>query len=163
MPRRSDPTGSTERTRGLRSHGSRFVKFGLVGVLGIGVNMLAYALYHEAAGIADFLARGLAIETAVLHNFGWNFFWTWRDRGNSLQVFFARMLRYHGSTAIASFVIPLAVGWFADRALGEIPYANYISHLAGIGSGMVINYLLSDLWVFRVGQKPEQDKRENTA
>lgn len=156
----TEPRKRQTATAMMKSHGSRFVKFGIVGGLGILVNMLAYALLHEKVGIADFIGRALAIEIAVLHNFSWNFFWTWRDRGRSFNTFFNRLLRYHGSTFIASFVIPLVIGWIVDRTLDDFPFANYISHLTGIAAGMLVNYLISDLWVFRAKKKRPDDKAD---
>ncbi|MBS1262350.1 MAG: hypothetical protein MAG453_01695 [Calditrichaeota bacterium] len=146
---RSGPGHAAERARTLRDHGARFLKFGAVGLLGVGVNMGVFAILHGAAEVADYIARVLAIEIAVLHNFTWNFFWTWSDRGRSLRNLPRRLLKYHGSTFLSSFVITLATGALADWLLGDTPYADYLSHLIGIGAGMITNYLLSDLWVFR--------------
>ncbi|GBE30743.1 MAG TPA: GtrA family protein [Bacteroidetes bacterium] len=149
------PQGSSKPVNFIRSHASRFLKFGAVGLLGVGVNMAGYALWHEVFGVEDYLARVFAIEIAVLHNFAWNYFWTWKDRGRNYSNYFGRLLRYHGSTFFASFLIPLGVGWAVDRAMGDYPFANYISHLSGIAVGMMVNYLISDLWVFRVRKSRE--------
>lgn len=152
----------TERTpdraskRGFfRDHWSRFLKFGSVGLLGVLVNMLSYTIFHEVLEIEDYLARVFAIEVAVLHNFTWNFFWTWKDRGRKASLYFTRLLRYHGSTFIASYLVPLLIGWLVNRALEDYPFINYISHLSGIVAGMLINYLISDFWVFRGTKKVE--------
>ena len=137
------------RDKVIREHGPRFLKFGAVGLLGVGVNLGMYAIFYEWIGIPDYIARALAIEVSVLHNFAWNFFWTWSDRGGTRHNFWSRLLRYHGSTFVSSFVITLSVGALVDFLLGSFPYVNYISHLIGIGAGMITNYLLSDLWVFK--------------
>ncbi len=137
----------------VRNHWSRFLKFGSVGALGVVVNMACYTLFHEALGVEDYLARVFAIEIAVLHNFTWNFFWTWKDRGRRVKAYFTRLLRYHGSTFIASYLVPLAIGWAVNFAMEGIPFANYISHLTGIVAGMLVNYLISDFWVFKTSKQ----------
>jgi len=127
----------------------RFFKFGAVGLLGVGVNLGAYTLLYEWFGLKDFLARILAIEISVLNNFAFNYLWTWGDRGRSWAGLPIRLLRYHGSTFISSFVITLGIGWLVLQALPEqTPWMNYISHSAGIVAGMIVNYLMSDRWVF---------------
>jgi putative flippase GtrA len=146
----------------FRNNWSRFLKFGSVGALGVVVNMAFYTLFHEYLEVEDYLSRIFAIEIAVLHNFTWNFFWTWKDRGRRVRSYFTRILRYHGSTFIASYLVPLLIGWLVNRILVSYPFANYISHLTGIVAGMMVNYIISDLWVFRGGQKTntaEQDSK----
>jgi len=133
----------------------RFGKFGAVGIMGVGVNLLFYALFMELLGLADFLSRALAIELSILHNFAWNFAWTWKDRGTGIAMIPLRLVKYHGSSLFSSFVITLAVGWIVLRIVPEIPLERYISHLAGIGAGMITNYLLADFWVFTHGGAPD--------
>ena len=135
-----------------RSHLStalvRFIKFGLIGGLGVGVNVGVYALLRELVGMADFLSRVIAIEISVLHNFAWNFLWTWGDRGRNWSRIPGSLLRYHGSTLFSSFMVTLAVGWVVLQLLPDVKWAEYLSHLTGIAAGTVSNYLLSDRWVF---------------
>jgi putative flippase GtrA len=137
----------------VKKHWSRFLKFGSVGALGVVVNMVCYSFFHEVLGVEDYLARVFAIEIAVLHNFTWNFFWTWKDRGRRARAYFTRLIRYHGSTFIASYLVPLAIGWVLNHSIEGYPFANYISHLTGIIAGMLVNYLISDFWVFRTPKK----------
>ncbi|MGA2416791.1 MAG: GtrA family protein [Candidatus Sulfotelmatobacter sp.] len=57
----------------------RFLKFSLVGALGIAVQFGVLALL-TAIQINYLLATGLAVECAVLHNFLWHQRFTWSDR-----------------------------------------------------------------------------------
>ncbi len=131
----------------------RMGKFGAVGLLGVGVNMGLYALFWDLMEIGDFIARALAIEISILHNFAWNFAWTWKDRGTEPQRIPSRLLKYHGSTLFSSFGVTLAVGWLVLLVLPDSDLFRYTSHLVGIGAGMVSNYLLADLWVFEKTKK----------
>ncbi|MDP8205142.1 MAG: GtrA family protein [Candidatus Electryonea clarkiae] len=140
-----------------RSDAVRIGKFGFVGVLGVGVNMGLYFIFSDILGITDFISRALAIEVSIIHNFAWNFSWTWKDRSGSIREIPSRMLRYHGSTLFSSFGVTLATGWLLMLILPETVIARYMSHLAGIGVGMVSNYILSDLWVFKKSQGGEDN------
>lgn len=145
----------------------RFFKFGVVGVLGVLVNLVVFGVMREFAGLTDFFAKAVGIEVSILHNFGWNFAWTWGDRGRTVRSFFQRLVKYHGSTFIASFVVTIAVSYLARIVVDLVPWSDwfawppllaaisqeqwtvYISYLVGIAAGMVANFILSDRWVFK--------------
>ncbi|MBZ0263570.1 GtrA family protein, partial [bacterium] len=98
----------------------RFIKFGLVGSLGVVVNLGVYTIFFQVLEFQDFLARMIAIEISILHNFTWNFSWTWRDRGRQISSIPARLLRYHGSTLISSYGVTLGIGWILMKILPDI-------------------------------------------
>ena len=66
-----------ETARGL---GVRWLKFNLVGGIGIGVRLAALALLVGLLKMNYLWATALAVEAAVLHNFVWHERYTWRDR-----------------------------------------------------------------------------------
>ncbi|MFH0884042.1 MAG: GtrA family protein [bacterium] len=146
----------------------RFFRFGIVGVLGVVVNFVGYILLRDKADVPDFFSKAFAIEISILSNFLFNYFWTWGDRGKTFRTFWRRLIRYHGSTFIASFVVTIAVSYLmrifvgmieweplAKAAslglaptLGQERWVAYISYLIGIAAGMIANFILSDRWVF---------------
>src|SRR2546430_10214937 len=63
-----------------RRTGLRWLKFNLVGLIGIGVQLLVLALLKSGLHLNYLLATALAVETAVVHNFLWHERFTWRDR-----------------------------------------------------------------------------------
>lgn len=154
----------------------RVFRFGIVGVLGVGVNFVGYILFREKAGIPDFLSKALAIEISILNNFFFNYFWTWGDRGRTLRTFWDRIIRYHGSTFIASFVVTIAVSYLMRLVVGLVEWeplvkaislglapsigqerwVAYISYLFGIAAGMIANFILADRWVFTKLKAEEQ-------
>ena len=151
----------------------RIGKFGVVGLLGVAVNFGLFILFRDALDVADFFAKALAIEISILHNFAWNYLWTWGDRGRSFRVLWQRLLKYHGSTFIASYVITIAVSyamrwWVVGRVdwdsvfnhfliphLGQERWVAYISYLLGIATGMIANFIMADRWVFRIKREEE--------
>ncbi|MBD3166086.1 hypothetical protein GF324_05790 [bacterium] len=139
----------------------RFSKFGIVGALGVVVNLLFYTLFKEAFEIEDFLSRALAIELSILHNFSWSMLWVWGDRGQGWTIVPRRLLKYHATTLFSSFGVTLAVGWAVLQGLPEDTFlSSYISHLAGIAAGMLTNFLLANFWVFKISYRGEdRDER----
>jgi putative flippase GtrA len=122
-------------------------------------------------GVWELAAKIISIEISIIHNFAWNFAWTWKDRGREKQNIPSRLLKYHGSTLLSSFVITLLADWLARilligsfldsflvnvaDSLGGVPVVAGLFRIEifcfgiGIAMGMISNYLLSDLWVFR--------------
>ena len=84
---------------------SRFLKWTLVGALGLSVKTGVLALARELLGAHYLLATSAAVEAAILHNFCWHQCWTWRDRPVHHRAVAVRLLRFHASTAL------LAMGW----------------------------------------------------
>lgn len=58
---------------------SRFLKFGLVGLSGVLVDMAVLYGLHDGLGLALTRSKILAAEVAILNNFVWNDAWTFAD------------------------------------------------------------------------------------
>ena len=59
----------------------RFLKFALVGTVGVLVNSVVLIALHAYLGLALVPASAIAVEIAILQNFFWNNRWTFRERG----------------------------------------------------------------------------------
>lgn len=124
----------------------RWLKFNLVGAIGIGVQLGMLAALR-ALGMNYLLATALAVETAVVHNFIWHERFTWADRASvSLRQSLWRLLRFNLTTGAVSIggnllLMRLFVGHFHLHYL----LANIIT-IAVCG---LANFLISDRVVFR--------------
>lgn len=124
----------------------RWLKFNAVGALGVGVQLATLAALVSGLQVDYMLATALAVESAVLHNFVWHEYFTWRDRTRKARTgSLRRLLSFHASNGLVS----LLGGLFAMRLLVgvmRIPYllANVIA-IAGCG---LVNFLLAELVVF---------------
>jgi len=58
----------------------RWMKFNAVGGIGIGVQLAALAVFRSWLKLDYLVATALAVEIAVIHNFGWHERFTWADR-----------------------------------------------------------------------------------
>ena len=123
----------------------RVAKFAFVGAVGIAVQI---AMLEGLTGIGcHYLpATGLAVETAVLHNFLWHERFTWRDRTPSRSVeTCSRLLRFHLSNGVISVVGSLLLmRWL----VGELGMGVIVANLLTIAACSLANFLVSDRWVF---------------
>jgi len=126
----------------------RWLKFNAVGVLGFCVQLSALWLFVTAFKIGAFVSTALAVEAAVLHNFAWHHFLTWKDRrAGKWRDSLLRLLAFNatnGSISVAGnlfFVYLIADGH-------EIPLLT--ANLLAIAVCSLINYILSDKIVFRM-------------
>src|SRR5207247_9211302 len=76
-----------------RRTGLRWLKFNFVGLIGIGVQLLALVLLKSGLHLNYLLATALAVETAVVHNFLWHERFTWRDRVAKARL--AQFMRFN--------------------------------------------------------------------
>lgn len=131
----------------------QFLKFGTVGGLGVAVNSGVLYLCTEWIRLDYRVGSIIAIELAILHNFLWNYLWTFGNRGR-------RSLRHAGRSLvkfnISSSMTALAVNWVTLVFLTEVAGLNYLlSNLVGITLGTTSNFLLSRHWAFL----PSKSKR----
>jgi len=123
----------------------RWLMFNAVGAMGIAAQLAALGIFHGLLRLDYLTATALAVEAAVLHNFVWHERWTWRGRTLSGGAP-VRLLRFNLTTGLVSILTNLVL----MRWLVGSYHAQYlIANLASITAGSVVNYLLSDLFVFR--------------
>jgi putative flippase GtrA len=146
----------------------RFVKFGIVGGSGVVVNVGLLHAFTAYAKIDYRIASIIAIECAVINNFLWNYFWTWKDRQAGSKRSFAYMLfKFHLSSGLTALV----VNWGLLVILNGVIKVDYhlssvqvmhlhfgisnlhVSNLIGIVCGAVVNFVLGHFWVFSKNNK----------
>jgi putative flippase GtrA len=128
---------------------ARWLKFNAVGGIGIIVQLSALALLKSACHCPYLAATGLAVEAAVLHNFIWHERFTWVDRPHRAKL--ARFLKFHLSTGAFSIIGNLGL----MRSLVGVAHMNYLAaNLLAVAVCSVLNFLVSDSFVFREQTKP---------
>ena len=133
-----------------RAQSARFLKFALVGGLGIAVQLGAMAGL-TVLKLNYLVATAFAVEASVVHNFLWHQRFTWADRatpaGNETRKAKAveRLLRFQ----ISNGAVSLAGNLLLMRVLvgfGGIP--PWLRSLVSITLCSWGNFLASDRWVF---------------
>ncbi len=134
-------------TDNMRSTGRRWLKFNLVGAIGIVVQLAVLGILTGVLKLDYLPATALAVEAAVLHNFIWHERFTWADRASvTRRQWLMRLLRFNLSTGAVSIVgnlllMRLLVG------LAHLPAL--LANLLSIAGCSLANFLASEYIVFR--------------
>ena len=128
-------------------HLKRILKFQAVALGGTVVNMGMLWLLKGHLQWPVLIAGACAIELAIIHNFTWHYFKTWKERvAHSGKDFFIRLLRYNIVTASIDFLVNLTVLYVLTK------YFNVYYLLAngfGMLAGPVLKYLANEYLIFR--------------
>ncbi len=119
---------------------SRFVKFALVGALGVLVNTALLLTLHGYLGLALIPASALAVEVAIIHNFFWNNHWTFGERGASL----IRWAKFNLVSLVGLAITTGTLYALVDRL--SIHYL--VANLIGIGLATIWNFSLNSAWTW---------------
>lgn len=123
----------------------RWVLFGSVGAMGIGVQLAVLALLLEGFGIRYLWATALAVEAAVLHNFFWHERWTWGDRRRGGRELPKRLLRFHAANGLLSLAGNVGLVRLLVEGAGLHPMA---ANALAIAVCSFLNFVAGDRLVF---------------
>jgi len=116
-------------------------KFGIVGIIGILINMGVLYCLTEYAGLFYLVSSLFAIELSVLNNFLWNDLWTFRSyQQHRLSSRWHRLIAFHG-VSVGGLVINMGILYLLTSVFG-IYYL--VSNLLGILVAFAWNF-----WVNR--------------
>jgi putative flippase GtrA len=120
---------------------TRFVRFNIVGALGLAVQLTVLATL-ERAGWPVLIATVLAVEAAVLHNFGWHEGWTWADQRAGTRA--GRLWRFQVTNGLISLVGNATIT--ATLAAAGVPAVP--SNIAAVAACAGANFAAAHLFVF---------------
>lgn len=132
----------------------RVLRFGLVGLSGVVVNLGILALLSDVLHVDDVISSGIAIEASIISNFIFNNAWTFRDKNDGARVGKAmRLVRYNLVSLVGlgiqlgSFIVltKLAMNMFHLDKPGPWKYP---AQLVGIGIAMAWNFLTNFFWTW---------------
>lgn len=129
----------------IRLHSSRtFIKFAIVGLSGVIVNLGIFSLLLEA-GVNKFIASPISIEVSIITNFLLNNYWTFRLRKSQDHV------RIKGLKFNMVSLVSLGVSYTTFVVLSVLfpETAPAVHQLIGIAPAMLINYFLNSYWTFK--------------
>ena len=139
---------------------ARLVKFNLVGAIGAVVQLGTLALVIAAFHLQYMVATVLAVESAVLHNFVWHERFTWADRGcRKWRNVSARLVRFNLMTGAVSIGGNLLL---MRLLVGQLGMPTLLANLASVAGCSVLNFFVSDKWVFRPSVLPVVGTTHNT-
>jgi putative flippase GtrA len=116
------------------SSGLRWLKFYLVGGIGIAAQLLILVVLKTGLGFNYLVATALAVEGAVVHNFLWHERFTW-----------TRFVKFNLTTGALS----IAGNLVFMKLLAGLGHMNYLlANAITIAACSVLNFLVSDGFVF---------------
>jgi putative flippase GtrA len=134
----------------------RWLKFNLVGAIGMVVQLAALALFNRWWAGRYLRASAAAVELTLLHNFVWHLFYTWRDRRDRSAIL-GRLLRFHLSNGLVSMLGNLALmRLLVHEAHMPLLVANSIAILCC----SIVNFCLGNEWVFAMELQKESQVSE---
>jgi putative flippase GtrA len=127
----------------MRRTGARWIKFNVVGAIGIGVQLVVLTALKSGLRMDYLWATGLAVEATVIHNYFWHERFTWADRvaGNS----WTRFLRFNLTTGMISIVGNILL---MRILVGELHFNYFLANVLTIAGCSVANFLVNDRFVF---------------
>jgi putative flippase GtrA len=125
----------------------RWAKFNAVGALGFCVQLCAVYVFVRSFKIDPIVGTALAVETAILHNFIWHHFLTWKDRRSEgwSNSSFVRLLAFNATNGSVSLGGNLFFAWLVVEHQGISLLA---ANLLALAACSLINFVLSDKIVF---------------
>jgi len=120
-----------------------FVKFIIVGLSGILVNMMFLFLFKQVFTFELWLAGIMAIELSVISNFIFNNYWTFKNNHEGSMPF--TFIKYHLSVFLG-MLINYIILIILTKQFGIV---YWFSNLIGIGFGTISNYLFSSQWAWK--------------
>lgn len=130
----------------------RWMKFNLVGAVGIAVQVGVLATLRSWLKVDYLLATGLAVEVAVIHNFFWHERFTWQDRpAGWLLRSLVRLAKFNVSNGGVSIVGNILV---MRLLVGEFSLNYVVANMVGVVLCSLMNFLLGDKFVFSTEADP---------
>ena len=124
----------------------RFLKFCLVGLSGVLINIGLLWSLTEFAGLFYLFSAAISIETAIVSNFTLNNYFTFRDRRSTgIKSFLNRLTKFN-LVSLVGLGINLGIIWLLTEVLG-IYYL--LSNLCGIAIATLWNYLANSRWTWK--------------
>jgi putative flippase GtrA len=128
----------------------RWLKFNLVGGLGIGVQLAMLALLVSGLKVPYLPATAIAVESAILHNFVWHERFTWKDRTGGARRrprdVAARLVRFHAGNGVISLAGNLVL---MRLFVGTLHLKYLLANMITIAICSLLNFAASEWFVFR--------------
>lgn len=94
-----------------------FIKFGVVGFTGTIVDFFFYKFFINSLGVPPATSKGLSAEIAILNNFAWNHFWTFKHRKTKTNIW--QKLGIFNLVSMGGLVIGVLIVKFLHSFFGD--------------------------------------------
>lgn len=126
-----------------RIFSAEFIKFNIVGGIGVVVNMAAYILLKDWFSLHYMISGAIATEISIINNFILNDLWTFRNRNMKMNLP-SRIFVFH-----LSRLLGMGVTLGTLYVLVDILKVNeLLAYLIAVGLGVLANFYTSDVYVW---------------
>jgi putative flippase GtrA len=127
----------------------RFLKFAVVGIIGMVVDLSVLTLARELLGVSLSLAVGIGFSTAVLSNFTWNRLWTFPEsRQRPLATQLVQFIIINVIGLGINEVVVLGLHPVFLHVLNDPP-AYLGAKIIAIGIVLFWNYFVNRAWTYK--------------
>lgn len=122
----------------------RFIRYGLVGLSGVLVDMAVLYLLSDGIGLALTRSKIIAAEVAIINNFLWNDAWTFADMTQQQKGWstrFKRLLKFNIICLMGLILNVLLLNVFYNLVFGKS--LKYLANLIAIGPVALWNFWVS--------------------
>ena len=123
----------------------RVIRFILVGASGVVVNEGLLYILTNFAGLYYLVGSVIAVQCAILSNFFFNHFWTFRDRRTTGESILQRLGKFE-LVSIFGKSVNILVLYMGVTFLGTY---YLVANLIGIAAGFLVNFLVNNIWTWR--------------
>jgi putative flippase GtrA len=134
---------------------ARWLRFNAGGLYGFVIQLLSLTLLAKLLPL--WLATGIAVEAAVLHNFVWHELFTWRERHvTDWRGIAARAVRFQVTNGLMSLVGNVLITTALREHFGA---PLLIANVAAIIACSLVNFAADEWFVFRSKPKAYPEDR----
>ena len=126
----------------------QFIKFGIVGVIGTLIDIGILNYLHQHFGISVYLAATVAFVVAVINNFLFNKYWTFKNEAGYQSKSHVQFIQFI-FISIVGLLINLGIMYLL------IEYFDFWFNWAKLAAIIVVlfwNFIANKLWTFRVNK-----------
>lgn len=120
---------------------SRFIKFGLVGVLNTIINWILFILLNSM-GVYYIISNIIAYSISTLNSYLWNSKWVFKYTGDNVNQTTFKFITLNIIGLVLNTIILFLL-------VDIIKLPKIIALIIATGVVMVLNYFINKLWVFK--------------
>ena len=121
----------------------RWLKFNVVGTIGICLQLAVLGLLRSGCGLNYLLSTAVAVEITVVHNFLWHERFTWADRLTNRPV--RRFVAFNLSNGAISLLGNVGL---MKLLVGVFGLNYFVANVFSIAACSLLNFALGDQLVF---------------
>jgi len=122
----------------------RFLRFSLVGLVGMGVNYFFLFIFYEKFNLYYLLSAAFAVEISVISNFILNNKWTFKDRRRPENIFL-RFLKFN-LVSMGGIGINLLTLFILKENFG---FGLYFANFFAILGAWLWNFFVNNFWTWK--------------